>query len=101
MLTPAGKPNTIAKFRLAGDFESVRILEIIHHDEITVRFYHTLPLVPLFLTRNTIQHVTAGHRWHSYICSQLGVDPVATFRTAVQKHFTGPLKGPFNEEDRR
>ncbi len=29
-------PTTIAKFRAAGDQESVRVLEIILHDEITV-----------------------------------------------------------------
>jgi uncharacterized ferritin-like protein (DUF455 family) len=30
-------PTTIAKFRAAGDLESVKVLEVIHHDEITVR----------------------------------------------------------------
>lgn len=29
-------PATIAKFRAAGDADSVKVLEVIHHDEITV-----------------------------------------------------------------
>ncbi|KAG8905001.1 hypothetical protein FRB99_000874 [Tulasnella sp. 403] len=74
-------PTTIAKFRSAGDAESVKVLEIIHHDEIT--------------------HVTAGHRWFTYLCEKTGLDPVATFRKEVKEHFSGALKGPFNEEDRR
>ncbi|KAG8871276.1 hypothetical protein FRB98_000939, partial [Tulasnella sp. 332] len=74
-------PTTIARFKLAGDLESVRVLEIIHHDEVT--------------------HVTAGHRWFTYLCSKLDVDPIVTFRKEVRDHFSGALKGPFNEEDRR
>jgi len=36
-------PQTIERFRVAGDSESVKVLEIIHHDEITVSFsVHTL-----------------------------------------------------------
>ncbi|KAG8995335.1 hypothetical protein FRB94_009282 [Tulasnella sp. JGI-2019a] len=74
-------PTTMAKFKAARDLESVKVLEIIHHDEVT--------------------HVTAGHRWFTYLCSKLNVDPVTTFRTEVRDHFSGALKGPFNEEDRR
>jgi len=74
-------PATVAKFRAAGDLDSVKVLEIIHHDEIT--------------------HVTAGHRWFSWVCEAEGVDPVVTFREQVRLHFNGPIKGPFNESDRR
>lgn len=73
-------PMTIQKFRLSGDTESVEALEVIHHDEIT--------------------HVTTGHRWLTWICNQEGTDPVQVFRSNVQKHFRGPLRGPFNEEAR-
>ncbi|KAJ5524819.1 hypothetical protein N7494_011469 [Penicillium frequentans] len=73
-------PMTIQKFRLSGDAESVEALEVIHHDEIT--------------------HVTTGHRWLTWICNQEGTDPVQVFRSNVQKHFRGPLRGPFNEEAR-
>ncbi|OQD78873.1 hypothetical protein PENANT_c074G03982 [Penicillium antarcticum] len=73
-------PMTIEKFRKAGDAGSVQSLEIIHNDEIT--------------------HVTTGHRWLTWICAQEGTDPVQVFRSNVQKHFRGPIRGPFNEEAR-
>ncbi|KZW03303.1 DUF455-domain-containing protein [Exidia glandulosa HHB12029] len=82
-------PVTIAKFKNAGDDESARVLNIIHSDEIT--------------------HVTAGHRWFTWLCARGGehpapnaqpLDPVATFRSNVQRHFAGALKGPFNVTDR-
>lgn len=73
-------PITIQKFRRAGDEDSAASLDVIHSDEIT--------------------HVTTGHRWLSWICEQEGTDPVEVFRTCVQKHFSGAVKGPFNKEDR-
>lgn len=73
-------PMTIQKFRNAGDYESVKALEVIHNDEIT--------------------HVTTGHRWLTWICEQEGTDPVQVFRSNVRKHFRGPIRGPFNEEAR-
>lgn len=73
-------PSTIAKFRRQGDDASVRALGIIHADEVT--------------------HVTAGHRWFTFVCREQGVDPVATFREEVRIHFSGKLKGPFNVDDR-
>ena len=73
-------PGTIQKFRRQGDMESVEVLEIIHTDEVT--------------------HVTAGHRWFTFVCSEDGVNPVTTFREEVRRHFAGRLKGPFNVEDR-
>ncbi|KAL1943578.1 hypothetical protein VTO73DRAFT_4023 [Trametes versicolor] len=73
-------PGTIEKFRRAGDAESVRVLETIHHDEVT--------------------HVTTGHRWFTWVCARQGVDPVETFREEVRRGWRGDLKGPFNAEDR-
>ncbi|KAJ1324226.1 DUF455 family protein [Microdochium nivale] len=73
-------PLTIDKFHRAGDGESVEVLEVIHSDEIT--------------------HVTTGHRWLSWICEQEGTDPVEVFRSNVQEHFRGAVKGPFNVEAR-
>ncbi|KAI5863611.1 DUF455-domain-containing protein [Durotheca rogersii] len=74
-------PLTIEKFRNAGDGESVDALGVIHSDEIT--------------------HVTTGHRWLVWICQQEGTDPVQVFRSNVQQHFRGAVKGPFNAEARR
>lgn len=73
-------PGTIEKFRRAGDSESVDVLEIIHADEVT--------------------HVTAGHRWFTWICERQGIDPVSTFREEVRKGWKGDIKGPFNKEAR-
>ncbi|KAI0354431.1 DUF455-domain-containing protein [Trametes cingulata] len=73
-------PGTIDKFRRAGDAESVRVLETIHHDEVT--------------------HVTTGHRWFTWVCAKQGVDPVRTFREEVRRGWRGDVKGPFNAEDR-
>ncbi|KAI0071363.1 DUF455-domain-containing protein [Panus rudis PR-1116 ss-1] len=73
-------PGTIEKFRRAGDNESVDVLEIIHADEVT--------------------HVTAGHRWFTWMCEKDGVDPVKTFREEVRKGWKGDIKGPFNAEAR-
>ncbi|KAH7100325.1 DUF455-domain-containing protein [Auriculariales sp. MPI-PUGE-AT-0066] len=73
-------PVTIARFKNAGDLESTRVLNIIHHDEVT--------------------HVTAGHRWFTWLCARQELEPVSAFRSAVQTHFWGALKGPFNVEDR-
>lgn len=73
-------PATIARFEKMGDKESVEALTIIHADEIT--------------------HVTGAHRWFTFICEEEGVDPVWAFREEVKTHFSGKLKGPFNESDR-
>lgn len=74
-------PLTIEKFRVAKDMDSVDVMTIIHNDEIT--------------------HVTTGHRWLTWICQQEGTDPVHVFRTNVQKHFRGAVKGPFNADARQ
>lgn len=74
-------PGTIERFRKAGDIESVKVMEVIHADEVT--------------------HVTAGHRWFTWVCEQEGgVDPVKAFREEVKKGWRGDVKGPFNVEDR-
>ncbi len=73
-------PGTIERFRRANDGESVSVLEIIHADEVT--------------------HVTAGHRWFTWMCEKDGVDPVQTFRQEVKNGWRGDVKGPFNIEDR-
>ncbi|KAI0643349.1 DUF455-domain-containing protein [Trametes meyenii] len=73
-------PGTIARFRRAGDADSVRVLETIHRDEVT--------------------HVTTGHRWFTWLCAREGVDPVRTFREEVRRGWRGDVKGPFNAEDR-
>lgn len=59
----------------------MKVMEVIHADEVT--------------------HVTAGHRWFTWICeNEGGLDPVATFREEVRKGWQGDIKGPFNVDDR-
>ncbi|EGG12697.1 uncharacterized protein MELLADRAFT_46386 [Melampsora larici-populina 98AG31] len=75
-------PTQIKRVKAAGDFETAKVLEIIHADEIT--------------------HVAAGHKWLNYLCNQSDpkLDPVEVFRREVKLHFMGKLKPPFNVEDR-
>jgi len=75
-------PATIAKFERAGDMDSVKVLEVIHGDE--------------------IHHVAYGHKWFEYLAplEHPGVDKYDLFHQTAKKHFRGPLKPPFNEEDR-
>lgn len=74
-------PASTDRFRRTGDMETVEVMGIIHADEIT--------------------HVTAGHRWFTWICAEEGgVDPVAAFREEVKTRWRGDIPGPFNVEDR-
>jgi len=73
-------PATVEKFRRTGDQDTVEILQIIHTDEVT--------------------HVTAGHRWFSWLCKNEGVDPIQTFREEVRRGWRGDIRGPFNDDDR-
>jgi uncharacterized ferritin-like protein (DUF455 family) len=74
-------PATIERFRKAGDSDTVKVLEVIHADEVT--------------------HVTSGHRWFTWVCAKEGTsDPVSAFREEVKKCWRGDVKGPFNAEDR-
>lgn len=66
-------PSTIDRFRRAGDDEGVRVLEVIHADEVT--------------------HVAAGHRWFVWCCARDGVEPVSTFREEVRQNWVGDIKG--------
>lgn len=47
-----------------------------------------------------VTHVTAGHRWFSWICKNVGIpDPIQTFKEEVLCGWRGGIKGPFNEGD--
>jgi uncharacterized ferritin-like protein (DUF455 family) len=74
-------PATIERFRKAGDSDTVKVMEVIHADEVT--------------------HVTSGHRWFTWVCAEEGIsDPVFAFREEVKRGWRGDVKGPFNVEDR-
>lgn len=44
--------------------------------------------------------VTTGHRWFTWICNKMNIDPITTFRGIVRQNFRGKIKGPYNVEDR-
>jgi uncharacterized ferritin-like protein (DUF455 family) len=73
-------PEMIRRLQRAGDAESAAVLERIYADE--------------------IGHVAVGARWFAALCRERGLDPSATFRDRVSRHFTGGLKPPFNETAR-
>ena len=82
-------PVTISKFGKAGDLESVRILQIIHDDE--------------------VGHVAIGHKWFSRFCStsassasleNTDANHIDRFHDMVRLYFHGNLKPPFNVGDR-
>jgi uncharacterized ferritin-like protein (DUF455 family) len=92
-------PSTIQKFRVAKDDLSVKVLEIIHREEVT--------------------HVAAGCRWFNDICDLIpdaenmaiqydvedadrGEDiKIRRFQALVRQFFRGRLKPPFNAKDRQ
>jgi uncharacterized ferritin-like protein (DUF455 family) len=73
-------PEMMRRLERAGDTESAAILERIYTDE--------------------IGHVAVGTRWFARLCAARGLDPAATFRDRVARHFTGALKPPFNHAAR-
>ncbi|KAJ9104453.1 hypothetical protein QFC21_001948 [Naganishia friedmannii] len=93
-------PLTIEKFRRNKDYESVKVLEIIHSDEITRAYRcYSYSLTPL-TERKTLIDVTTGHRWFTWVCERMGLDPIEQFREEVRSNFRGKIKGPFNAADR-
>lgn len=73
-------PALVAKFNQAGDQRAVEILEIILRDE--------------------IGHVSIGNRWFAYLCTQRGLDPLATFRRLLEDHHASRPRKPFNTNAR-
>jgi uncharacterized ferritin-like protein (DUF455 family) len=73
-------PEMIRRLERAGDPDSAAILHRLYADE--------------------IGHVAAGARWFETLCRERGLDPTATFRDLVSRHFTGALKPPFNDAAR-
>ena len=69
-------PATVHRLRTNGDDATADIMQQIGDEEVA--------------------HVAAGVRWLEYICADRGLDPVATFKALVAKHFKGQLKPPFN-----
>jgi uncharacterized ferritin-like protein (DUF455 family) len=53
------------------------------------------------ILRDEIGHVAVGNHWYGVLCTQRGLDPVATYATLAARHGAPRLRGPFNLEARR
>lgn len=74
-------PGVKRKLIGAGDAKAGAILDIILSDE--------------------IGHVAAGNRWYRFLCTQRGLDPIATYAELAARHQAPKLRAPFNLEARR
>jgi uncharacterized ferritin-like protein (DUF455 family) len=74
-------PPVRDKLLSVGDKRGAEILSIILQDE--------------------IGHVATGNRWYRWLCSQRGLDPVATYKALTEQYSAPKLRGPFNLEARR
>lgn len=73
-------PPIQAKLAKAGDARAVEILDLILRDE--------------------IGHVAVGNRWYAWCCAREGLDPVAHYRTLVERYAAPRLKPPYNRPAR-
>jgi uncharacterized ferritin-like protein (DUF455 family) len=73
-------PATIERFTSQDDSASAAILKRIYTDE--------------------IRHVSMGTKWFESACRVKEVLTHSTWKTLVQSHFRGGLKGPFNDSAR-
>jgi uncharacterized ferritin-like protein (DUF455 family) len=53
------------------------------------------------ILRDEIGHVATGNRWYRWLCSQRGLDPIATYKALTEQYSAPRLRGPFNLEARR
>ena len=74
-------PPIRAKLAAAKDDQSAAILDIILRDE--------------------IGHVAIGNHWYRHLCTQRGLDPIATYASLAETHRAPKLRGPFNMAARR
>ncbi|MFC4292977.1 ferritin-like domain-containing protein [Sphingorhabdus arenilitoris] len=73
-------PATIDNFTKANDSRSAKILQRIYMDE--------------------IRHVSYGTKWFESACRGKDLLTHETWKSLVQSHFRGGLKGPFNDSAR-
>jgi uncharacterized ferritin-like protein (DUF455 family) len=74
-------PLIRARFLQVKDFEMVKILDIILHDE--------------------IGHVEIGNKWFNFLCVSLNIDPIKTYSNLARQYKAPTLRGPFNMEARK
>ncbi|WP_238259192.1 ferritin-like domain-containing protein [Cupriavidus pauculus] len=74
-------PPVRAKLADAGDQAAAEIIDIILRDE--------------------VGHVAIGNRWYRWLCTQRGLEPVATYAQLSDQYKAPKLRGPFNLDARR
>jgi uncharacterized ferritin-like protein (DUF455 family) len=74
-------PGMQRKLAAAGDARAVEVLDVILRDE--------------------VGHVAIGNRWFHHLCSERGLEPIATMRELMQRHAAPSARAPFNLEARR
>jgi uncharacterized ferritin-like protein (DUF455 family) len=74
-------PAVKAKLLAAGDVRGGEILDLILRDE--------------------IGHVAVGNHWYRWLCTQRGLDPLATYAELAARHGAPRPRGPFNLDARR
>ncbi|MEK7990836.1 MAG: ferritin-like domain-containing protein [Thiotrichaceae bacterium] len=73
-------PKIMNKLQQLKQNELVDILKVILHDE--------------------VGHVAIGTHWFNQLCAQRDLEPEETFRTLLNLHYRGKIRGPFNIEAR-
>ena len=74
-------PAIRAKIEQKGDAETCAVLDIIYRDE--------------------VGHVAIGNSWYAYLCAQRGLEPVALFRSLLQRYDLFVFRGYVNSEARQ
>lgn len=74
-------PAIREKVRQKGDRHTASVLDIIYRDE--------------------IGHVRIGNHWYDYLCRQRGLEPIALFRTLLQRHDLFIFRGGINYNARQ
>jgi uncharacterized ferritin-like protein (DUF455 family) len=64
---------------------------------------HALQAVEILdlILRDEIGHVAIGNYWYRHLCSQRGLEPVATYAILARQYGAPRLKGPLNLQARR
>jgi len=77
-------PPMQAKLRRVGTPEALRAVDILN-----------------VILRDEIGHVAIGNHWYRALCSQRGLEPVATYAVLARQYGAPRSKGPLNLEARR
>ena len=77
-------PPMQAKLRRVGTPDALRAVDILD-----------------VILRDEIGHVAIGNHWYRQLCTQRGLDPVATYALLARQYEAPRLKGPLNLDARR